>query len=104
MQKWLLLGGVPPRFKGGDTLPKITKWPKSTHRNIRWDCEAGGCQIEGDTLHLRTGVNGPAHQVSIQAAGSTTHVQQSRPEPPGILRFDHLIGASQSGKRTMCAM
>jgi hypothetical protein len=57
----------PPRFKGGDTLLKITKWPKSTHRNIRWDCEAGGCQIEGDTLHLRTGVKGPAHQVSIQA-------------------------------------
>ena len=57
----------PPRFKGGDTLLKITKWPKSTHRNIRWDCEAGGCQIEGDTLHLRTGASGSAHQVSIQA-------------------------------------
>jgi len=59
----------PPSFKGGDTLVKITKWPwpRSTHRNIRWDCEAGGCQVEGDTLHLRRGVNGSTHQVSVQA-------------------------------------
>ena len=33
--------------KGGETLIKIIKWPKSTHRNIRWGCEAGGCQVEG---------------------------------------------------------
>jgi len=57
----------PPGVRGGDTLIKITEWPRSSHRNIRWDCEAGGCQIEGDTLHWRTGVNGPTNQVSIQA-------------------------------------
>src|SRR5436309_15025309 len=57
----------PPSLKGGDTLVKITKWPRSTHRNIRWDCESGGCQVEGDTLHLRSGVNGRTLQVSVQA-------------------------------------
>jgi hypothetical protein len=51
----------------GDTLVKITKWPRSTHRNIRWDCQAGGCQVEGDVLHLPTGLAGPTHQVSVQA-------------------------------------
>jgi len=56
-----------PALKGGDTLIKITKWPRSTHRNIRWDCESGGCQVEGNMLHLRTGVNTSTHQVSIQA-------------------------------------
>src|SRR5215831_8441824 len=54
----------PPGVPGGDTLIKITKWPRSTHRNIRWDCEAGGCQVEGDMLHLRAGVNTSALQVS----------------------------------------
>jgi hypothetical protein len=56
-----------PARKGGDTLIKITKWPRSTHRNIRWECESGGCQVEGDMLHLRAGVNTSALQVSIQA-------------------------------------
>src|ERR1700755_1714798 len=43
-----------PSVSGGETMVKITKWPwrKSTHRNIRWDCQSGGCQLEGDTLHL----------------------------------------------------
>jgi hypothetical protein len=53
--------------KGGETLIKIIKWPKSTHRNIRWECEAGGCQVEGDVLHLRAGVSGLTHQVLVQA-------------------------------------
>ena len=53
--------------KGGDKLVKITKWPRSTHRNMRWDCQAGGCQVAGDTLHLHIGVNEPTHQVSVQA-------------------------------------
>src|SRR6266536_446799 len=52
----------------GDTLVKITKWPRSTHRNIRWDCQAGGCQVEGDVLHLPTGLAGPTHQVSFRPA------------------------------------
>jgi len=57
-----------PALKGGDTLIKITKWPKSTHRNIRWDCESGGCQVEGDMLHLRTGANTPTHQDQFRPA------------------------------------
>ena len=57
-----------PALKGGDTLIKITKWPKSTHRNIRWDCESGGCQVEGDMLHLRTGANTPTHQDQFSPA------------------------------------
>jgi hypothetical protein len=58
----------PPSFNG-ETLVKITKWPwrKSTHRNIIWDCESGGCQLEGDALHLPKGASGAAHQVSVQA-------------------------------------
>jgi len=74
----------PPSFKGGDTLVKITKWPRSTHRNIRWDCAAGGCQVEGDTLHLRSGLNGPTHQVSVQAC---TRHKLRRPTCSGWTSF-----------------
>ena len=58
-----------PAAGGGETMVKITKWPwrKSTHRNIRWDCQSGGCQVEGDTLHLGNDVGGTAHRVSVQA-------------------------------------
>ena len=58
-----------PSVGGGETMVKITKWPwrRSTHRNIRWDCESGGCQVEGDTLHLGNDFSGTAHQLSVQA-------------------------------------
>jgi len=58
----------PPTYIKGDIWVKITKWPwpRSTHRNIRWNCEGGrGCQIEGDTLRLPSGVK--TWYVSVQA-------------------------------------
>ena len=58
----------PPTFLGGTRFVKITKWPspRSTHRNIRWNCEGGrGCQVEGDTLKLPSG--GKTYYVSVQA-------------------------------------
>ena len=50
----------------GERVIKITQWPRSTHRNIRWECQAGGCQVEGNVLHLHAGVGGST-QIAVQA-------------------------------------